>query len=370
MLTSRGGATSLLALVLSGGGWALSMPELFAAGVALAAVVVLSLLWVWFPSTKPNVTATAQPNPAHAATTVTVTTTVTGRNARPLLITANISDGRSVRLWTQTGRRHSQTGSFPLPVPTRGRVTIGPFKVIMLDPLGLSRRVLKETSKVEVHVRPRIHPCEAIPLSPSPAFRHHDAQLTATASRTTTGTEPAGLRQYVVGDELRLVHWTASARGRGLMVRTFDDDQSVSAVVLLDDRAEVHSVESFELAVEAAASMISAHSKKGSTVTPDPLLLLWSEVIEHGSGVPLVGGHALDRLVDIELVQVPRPKPDQANEFALFADVVVTGPLDSPTNLREVHPGRVQLIVDPDGVSLKQALRSPTQLEHWTELAR
>ena len=72
MLSSRGGATTLLCVVLAGGGWALSMPELFAGGMALAAVILLSLLWVWFPANKPTLVASASPNPAHAATTVTM----------------------------------------------------------------------------------------------------------------------------------------------------------------------------------------------------------------------------------------------------------------------------------------------------------
>ena len=61
------------------------------------------------------------------------------------------------------------------------------------------------------------------------------------------------------GDELRLVHWTASARGRGLLVRTFDNDTDLAPTVLLDDRAEVHSGESFELALVTAASLVASN---------------------------------------------------------------------------------------------------------------
>ncbi len=372
MLSSRGGATTLLCVVLAGGGWVLSMPELFAGGMALAAVIVLSLLWVWFPANKPTLSASASPNPAHAATTVTITTTVTGRNIRPLLLTANISDGRSVRLWTRTGRKQSQTGSFPLPVPVRGRLSIGPFKVMIVDPLGLARRTLNATSKVEVHVRPRVHECQPVPLSSAAASQRLEREPSAARANAIAGTEPAGLRSYVVGDELRLVHWTASARGRGLMVRTFDNEHAMSSVILFDDRASIHTAESFEFAIEVVASMLRSSSDRHAKTQSEPMLILWSAVAGGDGGSLLVGTEAMDRLIDIEPSKLTRV----ADEMVPAADVLVTGPFSTRNHAIETNAGCLRLRVDPvehvqqlEHGPVNGLIERPGQLTHWTELA-
>jgi uncharacterized protein (DUF58 family) len=72
------------------------------------------------------------------------------------------------------------------------------------------------------------------------------------------------LREYVVGDELRRVHWRSSAKVGELMVREQLDTSEPTIVVLLDDRAAAHpqmrdgTAETFEAACEAAASVIAA----------------------------------------------------------------------------------------------------------------
>jgi hypothetical protein len=72
------------------------------------------------------------------------------------------------------------------------------------------------------------------------------------------------LREYVVGDELRRVHWRSSAKVGELMVREQLDTSEPTIVVLLDDRASAHpevrdgTAASFEDACEAAASVVAA----------------------------------------------------------------------------------------------------------------
>jgi uncharacterized protein (DUF58 family) len=68
------------------------------------------------------------------------------------------------------------------------------------------------------------------------------------------------LREYVVGDELRRVHWRSSAKVGQLMVREQLDTSEPTIVVLLDDRGRASGrrtdAESFESACEAAASIV------------------------------------------------------------------------------------------------------------------
>ena len=136
---------------------------------------------------------------------------------------------------------------------------VGPLQVTRRDPLGPGRRWparYGDTGQVWVH--PRIHPMQAVPAGlvaqprrpgrPGAARQHHLRPL----------------REYVVGDELRHVHWRTSARVGELMVREHVDTSLPRLVVLLDDRAAAHPTgpdgvgESFEAACEAAASVVAA----------------------------------------------------------------------------------------------------------------
>ena len=81
------------------------------------------------------------------------------------------------------------------------------------------------------------------------------------------------LREYVVGDELRRVHWRTSAKVGELMVREQLDTSLPRLVVLLDDRAAAHPArgdgvaETFESACEAAASIVAAAVREDLPVT-------------------------------------------------------------------------------------------------------
>jgi uncharacterized protein (DUF58 family) len=117
------------------------------------------------------------------------------------------------------------------------------------------------------------------------------------------------LREYVIGDELRKVHWRTSARVGQLMVREDLDTSLPRVVVLVDDRAAAYrdltddGSANFESVCEAAASVVVA------TVRADlPLqLLLTSGEHAVGTGVhraagPADAGPLLDRLAEAEPV--------------------------------------------------------------------
>jgi uncharacterized protein (DUF58 family) len=62
---------------------------------------------------------------------------------------------------------------------------------------------------------------------------------------------PAGLREYKPGDELRHVHWKASARRRELVVKEYEGDSQPGLEVLLDLRCGLEQL-------EASLSLITA----------------------------------------------------------------------------------------------------------------
>ena len=64
------------------------------------------------------------------------------------------------------------------------------------------------------------------------------------------------LREYVPGDDLRLVHWRSSARSGRLVVKHNVDTSQPFSVVLLDVRPGGYTAESFESAIDVAASVL------------------------------------------------------------------------------------------------------------------
>jgi uncharacterized protein (DUF58 family) len=74
------------------------------------------------------------------------------------------------------------------------------------------------------------------------------------------------LREYQPGDDLRRVHWRSTARRDELMVRQGELRRRAPAVVLLDVRPAAHDRRSFEIAVEACASIVAAIERAGRPV--------------------------------------------------------------------------------------------------------
>lgn len=138
----------------------------------------------------------------------------------------------------------------------RGKFEIGPTQLEVADPFGVYRRVLCEREQTSVLVVPRVHPVGSSALHVS--------------SDNESGAERAGgdtfesIREYVVGDPQKHVHWKASARAGKLMVRRMVDTTLPWMLVVLDVNAKAYDrsgslfddfdPESFEHAVEVAAS--------------------------------------------------------------------------------------------------------------------
>jgi uncharacterized protein (DUF58 family) len=146
--------------------------------------------------------------------------------------------------------------SFPLPTDKRGVFEVAPFSTTRQDPFGLVKRTRAFGEAEELWVYPRILP-----------FRPLPAGFSRPAEGPTSDMAPQGsltfhrLREYVVGDDLRYVHWKSTARTGKLMVRHMVDTSQPFTVVVTDLRPQVYSETTFELALDAAASAVVAASR-------------------------------------------------------------------------------------------------------------
>ena len=259
-ITARGLGLLAATLVLVMAGFRFGYPDLAAlgaaAGVALLTAVVFAL---W----RPRLGVQRDADPDRVARGEPARMRLTVRNTSKLraasLVATDRCGGRDVPvplLRLRPGR--DITEEYPVPTGRRGVVPVGPLRVTRSDPLGLMSPARSYGGTALVWVHPRIHPLRAVPAGMA---RSLDGRIDKVPHGTITFDS---LREYVVGDELRRVHWRSSAKVGALMVREQVDTSEPTIVVLLDDRTAAHpqvrdgTADSLEAACEAAASIVAA----------------------------------------------------------------------------------------------------------------
>lgn len=323
MLTRRGYTLIGSALGLLVAGRLLGSVELWM--LSLASLTLLGLDVIWLRTRSRRLEAGRQVSPVrlHVGTEGTVNLEVHNAAPRPtplMLLQDQFDDGRQEARFVLGPLAPGETKSAAYRIPTsrRGRFTVGPFAGEILDPFGFARRRFTLVPSQVVVVYPRIHTLRGVDARLGPDHRTG----ARTVHKSIGGDDFLALRNYVIGDDLRRVHWASTARVGELMVRQDEAPWQAPPILVLDRRAGVHTAASFELAVEAFASLV---------------------VMFHTSGVPFVAttsdGRVLradagpDPILD-ELVGV---HPDSHNRLQLSplrrvgatAAIVVTGRPDA-----------------------------------------
>jgi uncharacterized protein (DUF58 family) len=144
-----------------------------------------------------------------------------------------------------------RTESCLLSVPTgrRGVFTLRPQQCWAHDPLGL----VGAPGPVTPIVVAVVH---AVPLQLNHPAVGTAASVVGSTSTLDSGSgnglgELEGLRPYMAGDRLSLLHWPAKVRYGTWFVRQFDGEGTATVSIVLDDRAGVHRRIEFERLVSA-----------------------------------------------------------------------------------------------------------------------
>ncbi|PZF86373.1 DUF58 domain-containing protein, partial [Micromonospora endophytica] len=286
-ITARGIGLLVVAVLLLGAGFRFGYPELTllgaAAGIAVAVAVVVA-------ARRPRLVVRREADPDRVARGEPAAMTLTLRNAGRLRVASLLATDRCGDRVVPVPVLRLRPGAdttvrYDVPTTRRGVVPVGPLRVTRRDPLGLVVLARAYGGSVPVWVHPRIHPLSAVPTG---AGRSLDGRVDAVPHGSITFDS---LREYVVGDELRRVHWRTSARVGELMVRENVDTSLPRIVVLLDNRVAAHPdrvggvAESFEAACEAAASVVTA------AVRADlPVVLLFVAAQTPPAGSPPAAG--------------------------------------------------------------------------------
>ncbi len=247
-------------LLLGMTGRLLGIVELYMLAGAAMSLVVAALAFVRLRRFDLDAARELRPARVHAGgdSRVELLVSNTGTRRSPVLAARDPFDGG--RRWARfliapLAPGEAARAAYRLPTQRRGIFDLGPMELHLEDPFGLAASTHHAAPATRLTVYPRVDPIPPLPLTrgndPHAGADHPTALAAA-------GEDFYALREYEVGDDLRRVHWKATARLDELMIRQEEMPWQGRATVLVDLRREVHSPASLELALSAAASVVSA----------------------------------------------------------------------------------------------------------------
>jgi len=272
-LTLRGRAMVALAAGLALSAFLLGQSDLLRVAVFIATLPLLSVILV--SRTRSRIACARALSSTRVEVGSRVTSLVRLHNVSPLpsgLLLATdrvpVSLGKSPRFVLDRlegrGRRDIRV---PLSATRRGRFTIGPVGVRLVDPFGMCALNRRFTATDTLVVTPVVVPLSSVRFG-SDWSGVGEQQSNAVSH---SGEDDVVPREYRTGDDLRRVHWRASAKYGDLMVRREEQPWKARACVMLDVRTFAHAGagtdNSFEWAVSAAASVAIHLLRRGFEVT-------------------------------------------------------------------------------------------------------
>lgn len=255
MLTANGRWTLIAAAVVAAAGILLGYPLLLALAVMLLAAVLIGLAFVlWRPSLSARQVVQPPVVGVGEAAAALVTVTNTGKRTSSPVVAANQVAGTAAALALPSiAAGESHAAAVPLPTVRRGHFSVGPLNIERADPLGLFRVTTHRGSEASLMVHPEIHP-----MSPLPTGHRREFEGAAAEQPHEGGISFHSLRDYELGDDLRLIHWRSVAKTGVLMVRKNIITSEPRLMILLDTWAGSYRGEDFEDAVRIAASLVQA----------------------------------------------------------------------------------------------------------------
>ena len=169
----------------------------------------------------------------------------------PARLELPIGDGVGVLAVPGLAAGHSHELLFQVPTDHRAVIAVGPTRSVRGDAFGLLRRVVRWNETEVIYVHPVTVPLRG---SSSGAIRDLDGRVTRDLSNSDISLH--ALRDYVVGDDHRYIHWKSSAKSGSLLVRQFEETRRSHLLIALPlQRNGYAEPDEFELAVSVVASL-------------------------------------------------------------------------------------------------------------------
>ena len=265
MLTDRGWAAFGVAAALAVLWVMLGEIELLAGAVVVLTALVTAVGITRFSSPQVNVIRRLSPSLVHEGDRAAVDAVITNRGRRTLTnVTFSDEVGALGRAVFEAGAiRSGETGDaeYQILCRPRGVYPVGPVTATVTDPLRLSKAMSQIPAIDRLIVYPEVENLVGFPMT-----RGRDPAMQASRPEFSQrgGEDFYTLREYVVGDDLRRVHWPSSAKKDELMIRQLETPWQSRALVILDIRqSSYESGECFEKSVRGAASIIRHLAREG-----------------------------------------------------------------------------------------------------------
>ncbi|HET6893653.1 MAG TPA: DUF58 domain-containing protein [Pyrinomonadaceae bacterium] len=263
----------------------------------------------------------------------------------------------------------SSTLVYELTPPKRGRFEFGQTVIRFLSPFKLAWAETKLDNSVTVKVYPNMRRAREAELKALGA-----RSLVATHRKTSwrgEGREFESLREYVRGDELRHISWTATARRGKLTTRQYQIERDQTILIALDAgrlmTARIEQETKLDSAVHATLALMSAAARGGDNAG----VMVFGRRIQ--SYLPPGRGHdhmdaALEALHAVEPEMI-EPSYSRALEFVAANSkrrslvVVITDLVDEEgskellASLQLLRPRHLPLVVTIADRDLKAVVR-------------
>ena len=329
------GVVSLIAGRLFG------LVEMYILGTALIAIAVLAVIVAIMRPIRVGVGRMVTPPRLHVGSVGRVELAV--RNSQTKSPVMRLTDavqgtaGAQLLVSPLAGDEVTRA-AYRLPTERRGVVTLGPVDFEATDPFGLAIRRFTADTVGTLVVYPEVIPIPAPPPSPATERRSMSDVPEFLGGRSE---EFHALRQYVPGDDIRRINWSASARFDELIVRE-DEAPTQNHLTVYLDNGSITDVLAVDKAATIAASLVSSMRTRS-----DPFRLITAdghdtEFVLGASGVE----QALSILAIVDSTDPPSATPIPAD--AQGAVVVVCGPSPTVTRSELARYGRVMFLsMDP-----------------------
>ncbi|WP_206790321.1 DUF58 domain-containing protein [Amycolatopsis sp. MtRt-6] len=255
MITRAGAVVAGAAVVLLLAGMRADYPELVMLGLAGVAALVVAGVWML---TRPRLAAVREVSPSRVQVGTSaygvMTVANTGRRRSPPSLVVETVAGRRVTVPLPSLAAGDEFETvYPLPTGRRGRYVIPALTLGHTDPLRLFQVERAGSGESVLYVHPRVHR-----IAPVPVSGPREVEGATSAGSPQGGVAFHGLRGYQPGDDWRRIHWKSTARNGTLMVRHNAVPDEPRQLIILDTSAKPYDNESFEEAVQVAASVCVA----------------------------------------------------------------------------------------------------------------
>ena len=268
MPTLRGWTGLALGVACIIAGRILGLQELYIVGGVLLALVIAAIIIAVMRPLSLAVARSVNPPRLHVGAVGRVELALRNGSSRsPVMrMTDHVEGTSGAQLYISPLTADEVTkAAYRLPTERRGIVTLGPVKFEATDPFGLAIRRLETPSPGRLVVYPEVVPIPPTPPSPATERRSLSDTPEFQGGRSE---EFHALRQYVPGDDIRRINWSASARHDDLIVRE-DESPTQNHLTVIFDNAALPSVEATDKATSVAASVLSTMGNRA-----DPFRLI------------------------------------------------------------------------------------------------